>query len=239
MLRLSSIQFNSPCIKDPERQGRADLCFTELVDPKLVRQSVPKLVPQSQSGTAQITESTKRTTSNMEQSEPSGVHLIRMSLDRYDLSPSAREILMASWRSGTTKQYQTYLDRWKKFSQEHKVDLFNPGLKHPIEFLVSLYKAGLGYSAINTARSALSTILVCKDGFKFGEHPLGCRYMKDVFELKPALPRYSKIRDVNIVLDYLKTFKDLRTISLKELTLKLTMLLCLTTKLSNNSQNQR
>ena len=235
ILRLSSFQFNSTCIiKDPERQGRGDLCFAGLVNPKLVRQSVPNDeettdTPQSQSGATQITESTKRTTSNMEQSEPSGVPLIRKSLDRYDLSPSAREILMASWRSGTTKQYQTFLDRWKKFCQEHKVDLFNPDLKHPIEFLVSLYKAGLGYSAINTARSALSTILICKDGFKFGEHPLVCRYMKGVFELKPALPRYSEIWDVNIVLDYLKTFKDLRTISLKELTLKLTMLLCLTT----------
>ena len=213
--KLAKFQFNSTCvIKDPEQQGREDLCFTGLVDSKLVRQSVPNDKEttdtlQSQSGATQITESTKRTTSNMEQSEPSGVPLIRKSIDRYDLSPSAREILMASWRSGTTKQYQTYLDRWKKYCQEHKVDLFNTVLKHPIEFLVSLYKAGLCYSAINTARSALSAMLICKDGFKFGEHPLVCRYVKVVFELKPALPRYSEVWDVNIVLDYLKMFEDI------------------------------
>ena len=53
--------------------------------------------------------------------------------------------------------------------------------------------------------------------------------MKGVFELKPALPRYSDIWDVNIVLDYLKTFNDLISISLKALTLKLTMFFCLTT----------
>ena len=53
--------------------------------------------------------------------------------------------------------------------------------------------------------------------------------MRGVFELKPALPRYSDIWDVNIVLDYLKTFNDLTSISLKALTLKLAMLLCLTT----------
>ena len=53
--------------------------------------------------------------------------------------------------------------------------------------------------------------------------------MKGVLELKPALPRYSDIWDVNIVLDYLKTFNDLTSISLKALALKLTMLLCLTT----------
>ena len=165
----------------------------------------------------------------MEQIESSGVPLIRKSLDRYDLSSSAQGILMASWRAGTTKQYQTYLDRWKIYCKEHNVDLFDPDLKHPIEFLVSLYKAGLGYSAINTARSALSNVLMSKDGFKFGEHPLVCRYMKGVFELKPALPRYKEIWDVKVVLDYLKTFEDLRSISLRDLTLKLTMLLCLTT----------
>ena len=88
------------------------------------------------------------------------------------------------------------------------MDFFNLDLKHPIEFLVSLYKTGLGYSAIKSAGSALSTIL-CRDGYKFGEHPLVCRYMKSVFELKPALPQYSEIWDVKLVLDYSKTFKDL------------------------------
>ena len=86
------------------------------------------------------------------------------------------------------------------------MNLFNLDLKHSVEFLVSLYKTGLGYSAIKSARSALSTIL-CRDGYKFGEHPLVCRYMKSAFELKPALPQYSEIWDVKLVLDNLKTSK--------------------------------
>ena len=94
---------------------------------------------------------------------------------------------MASWRSGTTKQYRTYLNKWENYCLERKVDLLNLDLKQPIKFLASLYKTGLGHSAINAARSALSTILLCKDGFKFGQHLLVCRYMKGVFELKPAL----------------------------------------------------
>ena len=53
--------------------------------------------------------------------------------------------------------------------------------------------------------------------------------MKRVIELKPGLPRYSEIWDDNVVLDYLKTFADINTMTLKKLTLKLTMLLCLTT----------
>ncbi len=98
-----------------------------------------------------------------------------------------------------------------------------------MEFLVSLYKSGLKYSAINTARSALSTIIALDGGMKFGEHPLVCRYMKGVFELRPALPKYTNIWDVNVVLSYLKSFDLAPNLTLKELTLKLTMLLCLTT----------
>ena len=53
--------------------------------------------------------------------------------------------------------------------------------------------------------------------------------MKAIFELKPSLPKYNGIWDVRVVLDYLKTFGASSALPLKELTLKLTMLLCLTT----------
>ena len=53
--------------------------------------------------------------------------------------------------------------------------------------------------------------------------------MKGIFELKPSLPKYNEILDVRVVLDYLKTFGASSALPLNELTLKLTMLLCLTT----------
>ena len=88
---------------------------------------------------------------------------------------------------------------------------------------------GIGYSAINTARSALSNLITLENDMKFGEHPLVTRYMKGIFEIRPALPKYSEIWDVTVVLNYLKTFVMVTALPLKELTLKLTMLLCLTT----------
>ena len=97
-----------------------------------------------------------------------------------------------------------------------------------VEFRVSLYKAGLGYSAVNTTCSAISSLLILENDEKFGDHPLVVRCMKGIFELKPSLPKY-EIWDVRVVLDYLKTFGASTALPLKELTLKLTMLLCLTT----------
>ena len=102
-------------------------------------------------------------------------------LNKYALSPAAKDVLMASWREGTSMQYHTYLSKWNQYCRDKNIDVFQPGVTNGIEFLVSLYKSSLGYSAINTARSALSSILVLEDGVKFGEHPLGARCMKGIF----------------------------------------------------------
>ena len=84
----------------------------------------------------------------MAETNPHGVSFIRESLDRYWLSKTAKEILEASWRSGTTKRYQTYLNKWRKYCEEHGLNKFEPGIENAVEFLVSLYTSGLGYSAL-------------------------------------------------------------------------------------------
>ena len=136
---------------------------------------------------------------------------------------------MASWRTGTTKQYQTYLTKWLSYCSENADDVFRPGINQGVEFLVTLFRSGLGYSAVNTARSALSSIVTLNDGSKFGEHPLVCRCLKGIYELRPAFRKYTQIWDFNIVLHFLKTFDFACKLSLKDLSLKLTMLLRLTT----------
>ena len=102
---------------------------------------------------------------------------------------------MASWRPETTKQYQTYLTKWLSYCHENAVDVFRPGVNQGVEFLVTLFSSGLGYSAVTL-----------NDGSKFGQHPLVCRCLKGTYELRPALPKYTQIWDVNVVLNFLKTF---------------------------------
>ena len=87
----------------------------------------------------------------------------------------------------------------------------------------------MGYSAINTARSALSSVITPTAHTTFREHPLVTRFLKGTFELRPSLPRYSCIWDVGTVLTYLQTFPALKDLTLKHLTLKLTTLLALVT----------
>ena len=96
-------------------------------------------------------------------------------------------------------------------------------------FSLLLYKQGVSYSAINTARSALSSAITPVDKTTFGEHPLVTRFLKGTFEFRPFLPRYSTIWDVGIVLTYLRSFLALNDLTSKQLMLNLTMLLALVT----------
>ena len=86
-----------------------------------------------------------------------------------------------------------------------------------------MYESGVGYSALNTARSALSnrSIIIFEGGHTVGTNPLVKRYMKGVFNLRPTKPRYSYTWDVSVVLQYLDTLMPLESLDLKMLTLKL------------------
>lgn len=60
-----------------------------------------------------------------------------------------------------------------------------------------------------------------------GEHPVIKRFMKGIFNYRPALPRYNQVWDVSIVLKYLKSIQVCENLKLKLLTCKLVMLFAL------------
>ena len=65
--------------------------------------------------------------------------------------------------------------------------------------------------------------------FLFGQQKLVIRFIKCVFEVKPALPKYSNTWNVNVVLNYLELLQPHNKLTLKELSQKLAMLLALLT----------
>lgn len=90
-----------------------------------------------------------------------------------------------------------------------------------------LFEKGLSYSAINSARSALSAFGIVHDGLSVGCHPVMIRFIKGIYNLRPPAPKYNVTWDVSLVLNVLRKMSPVKYISLKDLTLKLTMLLCL------------
>ena len=156
------------------------------------------------------------------------MQIIRKPLESKNISGHSAEIILASWRSGTQKQYQTYINKWLNYCCERELDSLHPSEADFIHFLTALFEKDLIYSSLDTARSVLSTI-VTVDGVSIGRHPLVVRFLKGVFNLRPPVPRYKEGWDVSIVLRFLKTLSPVASLSLKNFSLKLVMLLSLVT----------
>ena len=157
-----------------------------------------------------------------------GVSCLRQQYTKRGLSGKASSILLASWKPGTKKQYATFYSRWFRFCRQRPCDPFSTSIETVIEFLASLFENDLGYSAINTARGALSSLGLSFDGFAAGSHPLVVRFLKGVYCLRPSQPRYTHTWDASVVLKFLMTLSPLESLSLKLLSFKLVMLIALT-----------
>ena len=163
----------------------------------------------------------------MEGSAVDGLAYIRQAFLDADISQATADFLMESWRPGTRKQYSTYLTQFLEFASCNNIHLKHVQASHVLEFLHQLFRRGLGYSAINTARSAISMLTSITSETLMGSQPVIKRFMKAVFNKRPALPRYQFIWDTDIVLNYIKKQTMFGELSLKDLTLTLAMLLAL------------
>lgn len=138
------------------------------------------------------------------------------------------KILQSANSTGTVKQYDSALRRWYQFCTLNHVDCWRPTITDILSFLCKLYEDGLGYSSINTAKSAISNILGNLDNFCIGQHPLVIKFMKGLTRLRPPAARYNLTWDANVVLEMYRSWSDNQFLDLKHLTLKLVGLLALT-----------
>lgn len=99
-----------------------------------------------------------------------------------------------------------------------------------LQFLHNLFKSGksdtsgLSYSSLGTARSALSTVATIQS-IPVGQHPMIKRFMRAAFNLRPSFPKNNVIWDVNFVIRHLKTLSPTTSLSLRNLSKKLLMLM--------------
>ena len=71
------------------------------------------------------------------------------------------------------------------FCNREQIATLNPSVGEIIRFLTEMHEDGLGYSAINTAKSMLSTIFSVIHKVNIGSEPLIKHFMKGIFHLKP------------------------------------------------------
>ena len=144
--------------------------------------------------------------STAQKDESSYLSTIRQQLEGLGFTSRSIAVIVASWREGTTSQYQTYLQKWLGICKQNHCVILSPPLPLTLDFLSMLYEKGLSFSTINRARSMLSSILQLNVNcsIPLGQLPIVRRFMKGLFGLRPALPRYKSIWDLNSVFNYFR-----------------------------------
>jgi hypothetical protein len=135
-------------------------------------------------------EQTRDSSSVTQESTSASLSCVRTSLQQRNLSERTIQVIMNSWRNSTCKSYSSYLRKWEAFAFQYNFNVWNPDISDVLEFFTFLIDQGCGYSVINTARSALSTIINV-DNLPIGKHSLVKRFVSGVYNIKPSLPRYT------------------------------------------------
>ena len=153
--------------------------------------------PPKQKNTADSSWKPSKDSPRISQTGTVDVPLVRRSLESQEISAKASTLIIQSWRSGTASQYQNYYKKWGLFCRQQNINPLQATLQDGINFLAELFATGVGHSCLNTAHSALSSLIVLPGSIQFGSHRLKTRFVKGVFEVWPALPRYKDIWDAN------------------------------------------
>ena len=143
------------------------------------------------------------TTPLKEEIDYAGMSPVWQSMQERGISEVAAKLIMASWRDRTKKSYSTYITKWQKFCNQRQISHIQPSVAFVLHFLTLLYQQGLTYSAVNTARSALTSYITLENGTCLGKHPLVSQLIKGIFQEKPPRSKYTQIWDVSSVLSYL------------------------------------
>ena len=146
--------------------------------------------PPKQKNTADFSWKPSKDSPPISQTGTVDVPLVRWSLESQGISAEASRLIIQSWRFDNASQYQTFYKKWEMFCRQRNINPLQATLQDGINFLAEIFATGVGYSCTNTARSALPSSIVLPGSIQFGRHLLVTRFVKGVFEVLPALPRY-------------------------------------------------
>ena len=180
------------------------------------------------SHTSTVTTGSREDPPSLVQAKADPFSCIRESLCSAGLSKQVANVIDQAWSESTKKQYRSYLQKWMYFCDTRKIDSMCASVNQVLEFLAQLHGEGLGYSGVNTAKSAVFMFLSAstqREDYK--DSWIIQKFMKGVFASKPALPRYNVTWDTEVVLKYLKSQSPPEALTLLALSRKLATLLIL------------
>ena len=156
---------------------------------------------------------------------------INRHLSASGFSQEVRNLLSASWRAGTQKDYSGKFKQFSSWCRGKQIDTYSASLTDCAEFLSSLFHKGLQYRTIAGYRSMLSSVLPPVNNIPVGQHPHIVRLIKGIFNSRPPTTKLLPEWELPLVLDLLKRppFEPLSLAPLKYLTWKSLFLVAITT----------
>ena len=208
--------------------GNTNLAYPSLVPspPRDVLQATSSVAPTQ--GPTVVTHTTTTPPCSSGTSVTSGLDGFRQSILAQGVSEQTAELLSSlSWRTGTTSAYNRARSQWCSWCDQRKIDPFCSTVAAIADYLTEMYHKGRCYRTINNHRSAISAFHKPIEGCKAGQHELVCQVLNGCFNARPPQPRYVVVWDVDKVLNHICTLGCDINLSVKQLTLKLSMLLAL------------
>ncbi|XP_046746413.1 uncharacterized protein LOC124411363 [Diprion similis] len=138
----------------------------------------------------------RRTTSSLEKNYPGCRTVIRRSFAMRGIPAESMEIMIASLRDSSLKQYNSALKKWWNFCVERDTNPFRTSVVDVLVLLTKEYNNGASRGSLNCLRSAIALIT----GPEIGQDSRIRRLFKGVSELRPSKPKYEQTWDPRIVL---------------------------------------
>ena len=86
-----------------------------------------------------------------------------------------------------------------------------------LAFLHGMYLNGCLYSGLCAARRAFSSAVTINGLIKLSDHPLISRYLKDIYNRHPVLPKYSNTWEMPLLLKYYDIIDNNENLKFKDL----------------------
>ena len=163
--------------------------------------------------------------SSEQNSAAGGVDCFRDRIKETGISEEAANLITAASRQGTLKHYQSAWNKWSGWCSGKQIDPFRCSIDNVINFLTCTFNENKEYNTIAGYMSAISVYHDPINCVSVGRHPLVSDLLAGILNKRFPQPKYTFIWDVGTVISYLSSIQSK---DIKPLTLKLTMILALT-----------
>ena len=144
-------------------------------------------------------------------------------------SSTGERTTISSSHSAADERYEGPWQLWACWCLQRNKCPFSAPVTDVLAFLAEQFTTRkLAYRTMGVYKACISQMHDPVDGLQLGSLPVVSRFMKGLFQLRPAIPRTCSTWNVGHVLRYLSSLEPQEDLSLKVLTLKLTTLLALT-----------